>query len=182
VAHTFNPSTQEAEAGGFLSSRLAWSTEWVPGQPGLHRETLSRKTTTTKIARYPLGPWGWDLTSRFWPWCLLLRGHLGESGRGEHFHSDGGLLALWWTWLVFVRNRDMELKEMESHWNHVLLCDDTKAHPETLAFSELHLRLNSAVRSSVSLGYNLSWGQKWRMLSSSTSAQGECIFHRHLGS
>jgi hypothetical protein len=42
VVHSFNPSTWEAEAGGFL--RLAWSTEWVPGQPGLHRETLSRKT------------------------------------------------------------------------------------------------------------------------------------------
>jgi hypothetical protein len=27
VAHTFNPSTQEAEAGRFLSSRPAWSTE-----------------------------------------------------------------------------------------------------------------------------------------------------------
>jgi hypothetical protein len=26
VAHTFDPSTQEAEAGGFLSSRPAWST------------------------------------------------------------------------------------------------------------------------------------------------------------
>jgi hypothetical protein len=26
-AHTFNPSTQEAEAGRFLSSRPAWSTE-----------------------------------------------------------------------------------------------------------------------------------------------------------
>jgi hypothetical protein len=26
-AHAFNPSTQEAEAGGFLSSRPAWSTE-----------------------------------------------------------------------------------------------------------------------------------------------------------
>jgi hypothetical protein len=45
VAHAFNPSTWEAEAGGFLSSRPAWSTEWVPGQPGLHRETLSRKKT-----------------------------------------------------------------------------------------------------------------------------------------
>ena len=43
VAHAFNPSTWEAEAGGFLSLRPAWSTEWVPGQPGLHRETLSRK-------------------------------------------------------------------------------------------------------------------------------------------
>jgi hypothetical protein len=27
VAYTFNPSTREAEAGGFLSSRPAWSTE-----------------------------------------------------------------------------------------------------------------------------------------------------------
>jgi hypothetical protein len=27
VAHGFNPSTWEAETGGFLSSRLAWSTE-----------------------------------------------------------------------------------------------------------------------------------------------------------
>jgi hypothetical protein len=40
----FNPSTREAKAGRFLSSRPAWSTEWVPGQPGLYRETLSRKT------------------------------------------------------------------------------------------------------------------------------------------
>jgi hypothetical protein len=36
VAHAFNPSTWGAEAGGFLSSRPAWSTEWIPGQPGLH--------------------------------------------------------------------------------------------------------------------------------------------------
>jgi hypothetical protein len=27
VMHAFNPSTWEAEAGGFLSSRPAWSTE-----------------------------------------------------------------------------------------------------------------------------------------------------------
>jgi hypothetical protein len=31
VAHAFNLSTQEAEAGGFLSLRPAWSTKWVPG-------------------------------------------------------------------------------------------------------------------------------------------------------
>jgi hypothetical protein len=43
VAHAFNPSTREAEAGRFLSSRPAWSTKRVPGQPGLHRETLSQK-------------------------------------------------------------------------------------------------------------------------------------------
>jgi hypothetical protein len=51
VAHAFNPSTREAEAGGFLSSRPAWSTEWVPGQPGLHRETLSQKKTTKKTPK-----------------------------------------------------------------------------------------------------------------------------------
>ena len=44
VAHTFDPSTREAEAGGFLSSRPAWSTKKVPGQPGLHREALSQET------------------------------------------------------------------------------------------------------------------------------------------
>ena len=43
MAHAFNPSTCEAEAGRFLSSGPAWSTEWVPGQPGLYRETLSQK-------------------------------------------------------------------------------------------------------------------------------------------
>ena len=48
VAHAFNPSTWEAEAGVFQSLRPAWSTEWVPGQPGLHRETLSRKTKQNK--------------------------------------------------------------------------------------------------------------------------------------
>jgi hypothetical protein len=44
VAHTINPGTWEAEAGEILSSWPAWSTERAPGQPGLHRETLSRKT------------------------------------------------------------------------------------------------------------------------------------------
>jgi hypothetical protein len=49
VAHAFNPNTREAEVGGFLSSRPAWSTKGVPGQPGLYRETLSRKTKKKKI-------------------------------------------------------------------------------------------------------------------------------------
>jgi hypothetical protein len=41
MAHTFNPSTWEAEADRFLSLRPALSTKWVPEKPGLHRETLS---------------------------------------------------------------------------------------------------------------------------------------------
>jgi hypothetical protein len=49
VAHAFkNPSTWEAEAGGLLSSRPAWSTKGVPGQPGLYRETLSREKKKKK--------------------------------------------------------------------------------------------------------------------------------------
>ena len=43
VAYVFNPSTWEAEAGESLSSRPAWSTQWVPGEPGLHKETQSQK-------------------------------------------------------------------------------------------------------------------------------------------
>jgi hypothetical protein len=45
VAHAFNTSSWEAEAGGFLSSRPAWFTR---GQLELDRETLSRKTKTSK--------------------------------------------------------------------------------------------------------------------------------------
>ena len=41
VVYAFNPSTGKAKVARFLSP--AWSTEWIPGQPGLHRETLSRK-------------------------------------------------------------------------------------------------------------------------------------------
>jgi hypothetical protein len=41
VAPAFNPSTREAEAGGFVSLRPAWFIKWIPGQPGIHRETLS---------------------------------------------------------------------------------------------------------------------------------------------
>ena len=48
VVHAFNHSTREAEAGVFLSSRPAWSTKWVPGQPGLYRETLSKKKKKKK--------------------------------------------------------------------------------------------------------------------------------------
>jgi hypothetical protein len=69
VAHTFNPSTQEAEAGGFLSSRPAWSTKWVPGQPGLYRETLSWKTKTTTTKKKIYNPiqqreQGWNFSRR----------------------------------------------------------------------------------------------------------------------
>jgi hypothetical protein len=53
VVHAFNPSTWEAEADRFLSSRPAWSTKRVPGQPGLYRETLSRKNKQTKSVYAP---------------------------------------------------------------------------------------------------------------------------------
>jgi hypothetical protein len=70
VVHTFNPSTWKAEAGGFL--RSAWSTEWVPAQPGLHRETLSWKTKnkqTTTTTKDTLSPDG----SEIWGRCDTLR-------------------------------------------------------------------------------------------------------------
>jgi hypothetical protein len=43
AAHVFNASTQRQR-----NSRLVWSTQWVPGQPGLHGETLSWKTKKKK--------------------------------------------------------------------------------------------------------------------------------------
>jgi hypothetical protein len=50
VVHAFNPSTWEAEAGGFLSSRSAWST--VSSRTAkVHRETLSQKKKKKKKKR-----------------------------------------------------------------------------------------------------------------------------------
>lgn len=43
--HTFNSSTLEAEAGEFKTSLVI---KQVPGQPGVHRETLSRKREQAK--------------------------------------------------------------------------------------------------------------------------------------
>jgi hypothetical protein len=50
VVHAFNPSTREAEAeaGGLLSSRPAWSTKWVPGRQSYTEKSLSRKTKKKK--------------------------------------------------------------------------------------------------------------------------------------
>ena len=48
VVHPFNPSTWEAEAGNSLSSRPAWSTEWIPRQP---EKPLSQKIKPKQINR-----------------------------------------------------------------------------------------------------------------------------------
>jgi hypothetical protein len=37
------PALGETEAGRCPNSRPAWSTEGVPGQPRLHRETMSQQ-------------------------------------------------------------------------------------------------------------------------------------------
>jgi hypothetical protein len=53
VVHAFNPSTQEAEAGRFLSSRPGWATKRVPGQSGLYRETLSQNNPNKQTNKKP---------------------------------------------------------------------------------------------------------------------------------
>jgi hypothetical protein len=49
VAHTCNPSTQEAEAGGFISSRPAWAT---PGD--FVSKNKTKQTTTTAKSVFQL--------------------------------------------------------------------------------------------------------------------------------
>jgi hypothetical protein len=53
MKHAFNPSTQEAEAGRFLSSRPAWSTKCVLGQPAGYTEKpcLEKPKPKTKTKR-----------------------------------------------------------------------------------------------------------------------------------
>jgi hypothetical protein len=48
VVRAFNPSTWEAEASRFLISRPACFTKWVPGQPGLQRNPISKNQKKTK--------------------------------------------------------------------------------------------------------------------------------------
>jgi hypothetical protein len=48
VAQTFNPSTWDEEAGGFPSLRPPWLTEWVPGQPELNRDLVSKQKKKNK--------------------------------------------------------------------------------------------------------------------------------------
>ena len=48
VAHAFNPSTQEAEAGRFLSSRPAWSTEFQDSQSYTEKPCLKKKKKKKK--------------------------------------------------------------------------------------------------------------------------------------
>jgi hypothetical protein len=60
MVHTFNPSTWEAEAGRFLSSRPAWSTEFQDSQDYTEKPCLEkpkkkgkRKRKTSKAIASP---------------------------------------------------------------------------------------------------------------------------------
>jgi hypothetical protein len=48
VVHTFNPCTWEAEAGGFLSSRPAWSTDCSGTARVTQRNPVSEKKNNNK--------------------------------------------------------------------------------------------------------------------------------------
>jgi hypothetical protein len=48
--HAYNPSTWEAKAGEFLSSRIAWSTEQVIRHPGA-RTTQRNLVSQNKFGR-----------------------------------------------------------------------------------------------------------------------------------
>lgn len=56
VACTFNPKTQEPEADESLSSKPAWSTEWITRQPGLHKTTMSQRQNKPNKNKEK---WGW---------------------------------------------------------------------------------------------------------------------------
>jgi hypothetical protein len=64
VAHAFNPGTQEAEAGGSLSSKAVWSTEWVPDSQGYREKPcLKKKKNQNKNSQ-----WNYEMIT-----CLQLK-------------------------------------------------------------------------------------------------------------
>ena len=68
MSQAFNPSTWDADTGGFLTLRPAWSTKWLPGQPELYRETRSQKERKKERKK-----WYHDLSIHN---CLSLQQHL----------------------------------------------------------------------------------------------------------
>ena len=62
--HTFNSSTWEAEAGGSLSFRPAWSTEWIPGQLSYSEKPCLKKQKQKKNYQRHCLP-----TSEVWTEC-----------------------------------------------------------------------------------------------------------------
>jgi hypothetical protein len=51
VAHAFNPSTWEAEAGGFLSSRPAWSKSEFQDSQGYTEKPCLEKPNQTNLKK-----------------------------------------------------------------------------------------------------------------------------------
>jgi hypothetical protein len=90
MAHTFNPSTQEAEAGRFLSSRQAWSTNWVLEKPGLYRETLSQKQQQ-KQKNKQTKKGGWCEMAVFLKSRLIF-----------HKGISYGMIVSWWSLIVLI--------------------------------------------------------------------------------
>ena len=52
IVHALNLNTEEAEAGGSLSLRPAWSTLWAPRLPELHKETTSQNKNKSRRPNY----------------------------------------------------------------------------------------------------------------------------------
>jgi hypothetical protein len=81
VAETFNPSTQRAEANRSLSSRPAWSTEWVPGHPGLYKrkKPVSGKTQYQNKTSRRQQNLSSPLSAAYNSWMCSLRLECGRS-------------------------------------------------------------------------------------------------------
>jgi hypothetical protein len=57
VAHAFNPSTWEAETGGFLSSKPAWSTKFQDSQDYTEKPCLEKPRKTKKKKKKKKRKW-----------------------------------------------------------------------------------------------------------------------------
>ena len=61
AVHTFNPNTQETEAGRSLEFKAPRSTKQVPGQPGLHGKTLSWKRESWTMGTHTCNARTWEV-------------------------------------------------------------------------------------------------------------------------
>lgn len=112
VAHTWNPSTQEAEKWIFVSLRQAWFTEWVPENPGIHRETQSwnknKERENLVHDRECKEMWEQPRSS----WCLEQKLFLEPVA----FHSLSKKKVSLSSCLIWACQKEPKEKEHESKW------------------------------------------------------------------
>lgn len=119
VVHAFTSSTWEAEASISLSSKLAWSTELFPGQPGLQRSPTPPPPAPPPLIPSELAPfrlfvkcrkrmaWLWSCpktVSRMWRcYCRTISRAIAVPSASSNPETAGAIYVICKMWMIILR-------------------------------------------------------------------------------